>query len=400
MPKRSAKTAKAQKAEREEAKASANKKKKCNACETEKPIKDFQRSNNTLHTADGLMPICKECFIEECVDDVTGEVREDDLRRMMRMLDKPFYYNILQSSVNEFMKSNPSVRETNVKKHGREILKFYMKNIHSLPQLSGKTYQNSEDDGFWQKSSKTPTLDPEDAPSVVYGKNVIDKDKKLRINTGGFDVTDDMVAMFGDGYSKREYKLMWDKWELLSKSAPMPTKMHEEQLITYIRAKVKEEIATAAGDVDSAKKWLDIALAAAAQGKFTPKQLSQTDLQGGVSSFSELFKAIEQAVDIVPILPTFKQRPNDSCDFLIQCQINCARDMLGMEPCSYQDIYTFYDRMKQDYIEQHGDPFGIFAEDVTESLRDAIKSFITLPDEYYNAGEKRKKVTSDGGGDE
>ena len=105
-------------------------------------------------------------------------------------------------------------------------------------------------------------------------------------------------------------------------------------------------------------------------------------MQGGLNSFSELLMAVEQTVDVIPILPRFKFRPNDAIDFNIWCIINYLRDLEGKPLCSYEDIYKFYDQRKAEYIEQYGDPYGIFSGDPTEANRESVKKFITLPKDY------------------
>ena len=49
--------------------------------------------------------------------------------------------------------------------------------------------------------------------------------------------------------------------------------------------------------------------------------------------------------------------------------------------CTYEDVYRFYDDRKKSYIEQYGDPTGIFTEDPTETNRSQIEKFIVLPNE-------------------
>lgn len=180
---------------------------------------------------------------------------------------------------------------------------------------------------------------------------------------------------------------MFEKYEKLKLNYTLQTYLHQEALATYVRFKVKEEIATADGNVDEAKKWYDAAQNAAANVKLTPKQLSELDLHGGINSFSEIFKAVEQAIDVIPILPQFKYRPNDTLDFVIWFYINYARDLQGLPQCSYEDVYKFYDKKKQEYLDQYGDPYGIFDEDPTPKNRENIKKFITLP-KVYEDGEE------------
>lgn len=216
------------------------------------------------------------------------------------------------SATRQFLSEHFYLTEQDAKAHGAEIVRLYMKNINSLRQLASKNYADSEKDGFIQ---------PRSAVIKKSEVNNVKSNKGAKIVTQAedeeFEITNEMIDLFGDGFTPVEYKKMYDKYQKLRLNYTLQTNLHQEALATYVRFKVKEEMATAAGDVDEAKKWYDAAQNAADKGKLTPKQLIQADLQGGINSFSELFKAVEQAVDVIPILPQFKYRPNDACDFII-----------------------------------------------------------------------------------
>ena len=122
------------------------------------------------------------------------------------------------------------------------------------------------------------------------------------------------------------------------------------------------------------------------RAKINPNQFSKADLQGGLTTIGEIAQAVEQNMDIIPTLPQFKYRPNDAVDFCIWNYINYARDLEGKPLVEYQDVYKFYDKMKQAYIEATGDAWGIFKEDPTEYNREKIKNFIKLPEDYYEDG--------------
>lgn len=130
------------------------------------------------------------------------------------------------------------------------------------------------------------------------------------------------------------------------------------------------------------KKWYDAAQNAAANGKLTPKQLSAADLQKGMNSVCELVKAVEQATDIIKIMPQFKYRPIDAVDFTIMCYVNYERKLNGQPCVEYEDIYSFYDKKKEEYIKQNGDPYGIFKNDPTIKNRENVKTFLKMPDDY------------------
>jgi len=59
----------------------------------------------------------------------------------------------LQSATNQYAKEHGYVSDEDVRYHGNDIIKLYMKNVNSLRQLSSKTFEDSERDGFLQKRS-------------------------------------------------------------------------------------------------------------------------------------------------------------------------------------------------------------------------------------------------------
>lgn len=198
-------------------------------------------------------------------------------------------------------------------------------------------------------------------------------------------VTDAMREKFGSNYSNEELLAMDKKYRFLQSSYDETTSMHTEAITSYVRYRVKEEMATERDDINSAKAWGALAEKSAVSAGITPQQLKKADLIGGISTFSELTQIIEENADgVIPLLPSFKYRPDDSLDLLLYCYISYARHLEGKEPCKYEDIYKFYDERKQDYISTTGDPYDIFKHDPTESNRDRIREFIKMPDDMMD----------------
>ena len=358
------------------------KKKVCSSCGKELPLSTgFYSSKSQLFAVDGKINICKECFISNALNEETGEIDELKFKNLLRRTDFPYYRDNLQSATLQYAKEHGYVSEDDVKYHGADIIKLYMKNVNSLRQLSTKSFEDSEKDGFIQKRS-TVLKDVNADIKMLNESNVPVKEKKHKSDIGDFEITDEVIGLFGDGYSKTEYKKMFDKYEKLKINYTLQTNIHQEALATYVRFKVKEEDATARGDVDEAKKWYDAAQNAAEKAKLTPKQLTKADLDSGVNSVSELTKAVEQAVDVIKILPRFKYRPNDAPDFNIWCYVDYERKLNDQPPISYEDVYAFYDKKRDEYIAQNGDPYGIFNNEPTLKNRDTVKTFIKLPDDY------------------
>ena len=359
--------------------------KTCLSCppdKAEKSVSNFYISYSPMHQ-DGLLPFCKKCVLDKSFDFKNDDIDIKEFKLLLRQIDKPFISSVLQSSIDQY---NKTYSGKNVPKHNKQkIIGYYFKNIQTLRQYVTMDWQGGLEweEKMSKRSNGGVTSKIEETYEMKVSKSNNTQEEIYTLEEDeNFVVTKDIIRLFGSGYKKSEYKAMWDKYEFLKKSYPDVTNLHVEALVTYVRFKVKEEMATANGDVVEAEKWNNAAIKAAEKAKINPNQLSQSDLQGGLNSFSELLQAVEQAVDVIPILPKFKYRPNDAIDFNIWCLVNYIRDLEGKPLCEYKDVYEFYDKRKEEYIQQYGDAYGIFKDDTTESNRENIEKFITLPSDY------------------
>lgn len=361
----------------------------CSCCGREKKVTDFYFSSSPMYSVDQRVPICKDCCKTSVLNN-DGTINFERFRNLLMHIDKPLYFDLMWSSEESVKKENSYLSSEDLAHRGKEILQKYF-TLVALPQDRSKSYAFSEGEGFIHLNSNRSS-DEKAAIKRRYERyindnnkeysNISSEDEFVNNNNDDFILTEEIKTLFGEGYNISEYKKMHRKYEKLKLNYSLQTNLHQEALATYVRFKVKEEDATAKGNVDEAKKWYDAAQNAAEKAKLTPKQLSQADLHGGINSFSEIFKAVEQAVDIIPILPKFKFRPNDALDFNIWCYINYARDLQGLPQCSYEDVYKFYDKKKAEYLDQYGDPYGIFDDEPTEKNRTNVEKFITLPKDY------------------
>lgn len=368
-------------------------KKKCPLCGKEKSTATgFYKTASPLYP-DGTVPICISCVKKDVVNE-DGTVNIKKLKTMCQRLDKPFYTDDLNSAYEQTKTEHGFTPDEEIAKMGNQIVGFYFKNINSLRQTKNKSYADSEKDGFIHQNSNTTKADKveilnqyDDSRKQERNHNRERKQEDvIYVSDEDFEVTNEMITLFGDGYSPTLYKKMQDKYDKLKINYTLQTNIHQEALATYVRFKVQEELATAKGDVTEAKKWYDAAQSSAQDAKLTPKQLTKADLDGGVTSMSELTKALEQAVDVIKILPRFKYRPNDAVDFNIWCYVDYERRLNDKPDVPYEDVYKFYDEKKRQYIKQNGDPYGIFDNDPTEKNRDTVKTFIKLPEDYDDLG--------------
>lgn len=369
-------------------------KKVCTCCHEEKNLTDFYYSSSPMYSLDERIPVCKECCKTSVLSE-DGRIDFDKFKDLLRNIDKPLYFDLLFSSEESVKKENSYLSDEEVSLHGYEILQKYF-TLVAMRQDKAKSYSDAEKEGFiHQNSNRTKKEKDEILNRYSHLINQCLQNNKVQhmskqnqnkhySNIDNFEVTDNIKDLFGDGYTTVEYKKMYEKYEKLKLNYTLQTNLHQEALATYVRFKVKEEMATAAGNVDEAKKWYDAAQNAASNGKLTPKQLSAADLQKGVNSFSELTLAIEQATDVINILPKYKTQPHDAPDFNIYCYISYARKLKGLPPIEYKDIYKFYDDKMEEYLRQYGDPNGVFTEanDTMLKNRPNIEKFIVLPSDY------------------
>jgi hypothetical protein len=278
----------------------------CVQCDKEKDkMSGFYNSSNDLFKKTGKVPICKQC-IKEMIDydDM------DSIYKLLRQIDVKFDYTYWDKA-----------KESKSDTFGR-----YIAMANSLPQFENTSWDNS-----------------------VFEAQEDEEDKdEPYVRTKKFKVTDEIVDKWGMGYSVQEYEFFERKYRTLKNNYQEKTAMHTEALLTYVRYRVKEEVATAKGDVKSAKEWGSLAQKAAQDAKINPSQLSKSDLSDGLDTFGQLVRTVEQAVDIIPILPQFKEKPHDKPDFTMWCYINYIRDLKGLPIANYEDVYRFYDDRKRE----------------------------------------------------
>lgn len=350
--------------------------KKCVNCGRELALINYYTASNPLTSSDGQrVNICKNCIKKGSYND-DGSLNDEGFKKMLMLMDKPYVPQALEAALGEVERSKRTGK-------GRtDVLGCYFKNINTLHQYSKLTFMES-----LKLLDSGQTISADIGTTERRSRQCSTEDVYIR-TSDDFVVTDEILDRFGEGYSKSDYRKMQNKYDKLKQNYQLTTNLHEEALATYVRFKIKEEEATAAGDVGSADKWNKSAADAADKAKLTPKQLSQADLQGGITAISEISKAVEEAADIVEILPRFKYSPNDAPDFIIWCYVNFCRKLKGLPEVEYKDIYSFYDKKKEEYLAQYGDPYGIFVDDTTEKNRDSVKRFIKLPKDYDVGGDE------------
>ncbi len=128
--------------------------KKCNYCHEPKKLTDFYISKSPLFSVDGRVPICKECVTKASLNE-NGTINELELNKTLKKIDRPYYKDLIESSIHSFKREHSYVEEEDVKYYGKEILQKYFTMI-AMRQDRDKSYEDSEKEGFIHQTSNTP----------------------------------------------------------------------------------------------------------------------------------------------------------------------------------------------------------------------------------------------------
>lgn len=191
----------------------------CSCCGKEKNTGEFYKSNSPFHAHTSYLHVCKECFWAFVNNDI------EKLKIALRMVDKAFIVDLLQSSKEESEKS------------GKDIIKIYMKNI-SMPQYKNHTWNDSDFENH-KKIKNTSNKELFDEIDTYEDTQTLTPDELKYLKTlwgKGYDL-DDLIWL------QTEYEDWTDRYECDSKG--METLIQEickQQLDINIRRSNGEKV--------------------------------------------------------------------------------------------------------------------------------------------------------------
>lgn len=269
------------------------------------------------------IPYCKNCLLK----DFSPE-NVIDIKNLLFRMDIPFKRDLWQST-----------KESWNGKSIEGLVGNYKKNI----SLSFDSERFVDSDEFNINEGSVESVDP---------KNLkIPKSKLSKLQ-----------ERYGYGFTNEEYLNFERKYEKMSVGYSEKTALHTERLITYIIHKVKEEMATASGEVGEAEKWAKLAQKDAQDAKLNISQLSKNDITGGVDLLPQLIEAVEERVSLIPIMPKLRTVPYDDADMIIYALSNYNRRLEGKEVVEYKDVWSFYD----DFFYEHFKDKGYADDEIKE----------------------------------
>lgn len=286
-------------------------KKKCLDCGKSKSLTEFYMSRSNF-SKDNHVDYCKACLTKN----LNCEEIETVLN-VLRIMDYPFIEEEWNSTFEKYGK------DTTFGNYLRKV---------GLKQWKDKHYSDSI--FLSDKEKKVSNIEEN-----IENKNK-EKSKELV----------DLETFWGVGHSENELILFQKKYDLLADDyGANRSSLHQESLQTYCVLKTKYEIALANGDIKEAKELGGLYEKAAQSAKITPKQLTASDLQDGLTTFSQLSLLVEENKDAISILPKMKEKPADKADFILFCYINYIRLLKGLPKAEYSDIWKFYEDRVNEY---------------------------------------------------
>lgn len=237
--------------------------KKCIKCEEYRNrTVNFYVSYSKMHT-DGRVPVCKTCL--ESMFDVND--MENSLNELLRQIDKPYIYHLLDSSIEE----NPS-----------NVFGAYMKNV-AMRQYRGMTWNDS----LFKNETKIDG-------SAGHQTN---KNTQPFLD---FEITKEMIIRWGRSHNEEDYMKLEDFYHKMKDANRIETPQEESYLkkLAVISLKMDQELE--AGNYQQVKQLGDLFSKYMADGKFRAMDRSDADKTGGIRTFSAIYAEVEKDGHIPP----------------------------------------------------------------------------------------------------
>lgn len=121
-------------------------KKICTCCHENKNLTAFYLSYSPMYSLDQRVPICKECCKSSALND-EGSINYSKLKELLMQLDKPLYWDQLNSAFESVKKENSYLSDEETELHGYDILSKYFTFI-AMRQDRAKSWSDAEKEGF------------------------------------------------------------------------------------------------------------------------------------------------------------------------------------------------------------------------------------------------------------
>lgn len=294
-------------------------KKFCPICEKDKPIATgFYKSSSPMFSVDGCVPVCIGCVKDYCVNE-DGTINKKRLKVMLQRLDKPLYYDDLDSAYAQYRTEHGYLSDDEVARQGKDIIGLYFKNINSLRQNKNKSFHDSEIDGFIHQNSNTVKADKEKLIEK-YGSKIVDNDStEVEI-----DICENEPLIY-DGkwlgrYTQKDIDYLNNYYAGLERDYKIITENHRDYARKIAKASLQmdkafDEMINGVDGADARYKNAREAFDTLSKSaKFSESTRSVNDV--GISSFSKVAAMVEAHNWIPEHKPLKKDTIDEMIDYL------------------------------------------------------------------------------------
>lgn len=329
---------------------------RCGTCGKDLDISRFYKSRSELNK-NGIMPYCKDCLNSLDLSD------KKTLLDTLQKIDIPYiekYWNDIYEN-NENKKSVLGKYIRTVQLHNNKSFKesdTFAQTQEILDKINNEI--NSKSKILENKNKKIENSNKE--IKEVENELKKTKDELLQIEQNKKDIIE-LQSKWGTGFTPDMYIRFENLYNRYVNNIPNKSGLTLTYLQNFVKFQAQCDKSISENDVDSAKKWGDLALKAAKQANITPEQFNEADLSQGIDSFSKLIREVESAVDIIPILPKVINKPQDKADEIILVYLNYERHLHNLDPVEYKDIYNFYNDQIEDFLKEKPNTYNFLNDE-------------------------------------
>lgn len=247
----------------------------CSGCDSDKPTKDFYKSNGT--TDSGYIPYCKDCCYKYSLDS-NNNFNIEKFKEMLQKIDKPFIYNIWNT--NESKIGVPNENGTIRCKTLKSAIGYYIKDV-SMKQYRDFKYKDS----IFEPSDDKNDLNSDNNENYIKNKNYIHSQ---------------VIEKWGGNYTVEQINKLEKFYKDMINSYDVKTASHKDYLKKISKVSLKMDEALDNDNVNEFQKLSTVYDNLMKSAKFTAVQRSAVDDTGGFATFSEFIEALEKEGFIEP----------------------------------------------------------------------------------------------------
>ena len=289
------------------------KRKVCPICKKPKNIATgFYKSTSPMFE-DGCVQICIGC-VKEYICNNDGTINKTKLKSMLQKLDKPMFYDSLDSAFAQFRNEHSYLSDDEVAKHGKEIIGLYFKNI-MLRQDRDRDFAESEKMGFIHQNSNRTIEEKQNIVDAFHGNgdNIQSPLDTVKEESDPLQYSDKWMGK----YTEADIKKLDHYYDGLERDYKIITENHRDYARKIAKASLQMDktFDDMMNGVEGADKRYENATKAfdtlSKSAKFSESTRSVNDV--GISSFSKVAAMVEAHNWI----PTHKPLDKDTIDEMI-----------------------------------------------------------------------------------